>query len=512
VSRFKHVFRIGTLVVPSWLAWYFAASAFHRELLTRLVTFALGPLWVSLGLALLMRAASVILFRRRDAKQPILAQIDVLTSAGTVLGWTSAFMIMGAVSIGWASLAIVGMLGTAVFHAAVILAFVALRGANPMRKEKITRRFSPDTVTEGDAVTEEIHLCGARIPIGFRLFVSGRVGPRWASSRHVVESTQSGADIVLESDVGPAVRGQHLAEPLVVWLQDTFGICRSLRVEVAPASLVVLPKLRAVEKPAALVQHGLGVNKARATRRLPTEGCFDVREYKQGDDVRRIQWVRSLAVGELVVRLPDETPPDRPRIRLVLDTFFPEALAMSGDTAPAMLDPVVDTWLALGRALVESGSRVTLVTAVYGPEGVTTMQQELSLRATSAALRLAASATWQSRIPVEAMLTDEATYVVSRAVLAPPPPNPKIRWVVVAPRVPLPPPPPFASAARHPHTIGSSENRWSQRGRAMREWKRAWTEHGNAVLSFARAIVPPPPGSFRAKTADDGSIQLEALR
>src|SRR6185295_18789263 len=99
--------------------------------------------------------------------------IDVLTSAGTVLGWTSAFMIMGAVSIGWASLAVVGMLGTTVFHAAVILAFVALRGANPMRTQQITRRFSPETVTEGDAVTEQIRIEGARIPIGFRLFLGG---------------------------------------------------------------------------------------------------------------------------------------------------------------------------------------------------------------------------------------------------------------------------------------------------------------------------------------------------
>ena len=310
----KHVFRISTLVVPSWLAWYVAFSAAHPGDLTLAVKLALGPLWVLLAGALLLRTIGVLMSRREPAAPSALAQIDVLTSSGSALAWLSAFGIMGAVWLGWASLAVVGLLGTGLFHVVVLLTFVALRGRDPMRRASISRKFVPEVVTEGDAVTEELRFAGARIPIGFRLFVTGRVGPRWATSRHVLDASESGGEVVLESDVGPAIRGEHEAEPVEVWLQDTFGLCRSLRVPVGAAHhLTVLPRLRATEKTMPLLDLGQGARAPRPASRAPTEGSFRLREYQQGDDVRRIHWFRSLAARELIVRLPDELPPDRPR-------------------------------------------------------------------------------------------------------------------------------------------------------------------------------------------------------
>jgi uncharacterized protein (DUF58 family) len=509
----KHLFRIATLVVPSALAWCTAFWDAHPRDLTDAVTYALGPLWVLLAGGLLLRTIGAVSRRakRGDPSIPVLAQIDVLTSAGTALAWLSAFAIMTAVWLGWASLAAVGLLGTGLFHVVVLLGFVALRGGDPMRVASISRRFVPEQATEGDTLIEELSFAGTRIPIGFRLFAEGRIGPRWATSRHVLDGEGAGAEVVLESEVGPAVRGEHDAEPLTVWLQDTFGICRSMRTHVGEAHVTVLPRLREAEKLASALDRGDGPRAPRAASRLPTEGCFRLREYQQGDDVRRIHWVRSLAARELIVRLPDELPPDRPHGRLVLDTFFPEAFALSCDAPSELLDSMVGVWLAVGRMLVDSGARVSLVTSVPHGAGVEKRRHELSLRTMGPALRLGAQISWQNRMVVDELMTDEATLVVSRTMLARPQ-TANARWIAVLPAgAPTETPWQYASDARMPFPMGSSDNRWSRRRREAVRMARLRGENARALVVMhgaPRAL----PGSFLARAGLNGTIRLEALR
>jgi uncharacterized protein (DUF58 family) len=510
----KHLFRIASLVVPSWGAWYVTYSAAHAGDLIDGVALALGGLWLVVTNALIVRSIVVMFARRRDGAaraQSRLAQIDVLTSAGSALAWSSALAIMGAVWIGWASLAVVGLLGTGLLDAVVLLSFVALRGADPMRGATLSRRFVPAVVTEGDAVNEELRFADTRIHLGFRLFVSGRVGPRFATSRHVLEAGESRAEVVLESEIGPAVRGEHDAEPLEVWLQDMFGLCRSVRVPMGAARLTVLPRLRDAEKTVPLLDRGQGPRAPRPASRMPTEGHFHLREYQQGDDVRRIHWMRSVASRELVVRLPDEIPPDRPRVRLILDTFFPEADALACDAPSELLDSMVSVWLAAGKALVEAGARVTLAVAVPRGDSFAVARHDLMLHAPDPALRIGAQVCWQSRIPLDELFTDEATYVVSRAVLASPLEQGKVRWIVVFPSALSPEPPWPSSGARLRFPMGSAENRWSLRRREETRAGLARRDRAR-VLGMRGDIVRPLPGSFFVVPGPDGAIRIEATR
>ncbi|MDB5219742.1 MAG: hypothetical protein JWO86_7669 [Myxococcaceae bacterium] len=510
----KHLFRLASLVVPSWGAWYVTFTAAHPGDLLDGVAFTLGGLWVLSTVALIFRSIALMAFRRGTAARttPVLAQMDVLTSAGSALAWVSAFAIMGAVWLGWASLAVVGLLGTGLLNAVVLLAFAALRGADPLRGATVGRRFVPSVVAEGDDVTEELRFDGVRIPLGFRLFVSGRVGPRFATSRHVLEAGESGAEVVLESEVGPAVRGEHHAELLEMWLQDTFGLCRSVRVRGSAAQLTVLPKMRDAERTVPLLDRGPGPRAPRPASRMPTEGQFHLREYQQGDDVRRIHWMRSAAARALVVRLPDEIPPDRPRVRLVLDTFFPEADTLACDAPHELLDSMVSVWLAVGKALIESGARVTLAVAVPRDEGVAVVRHELMLRAPEAALRIGAQVQWQSRIGADELFTDEATYVVSRAVLARPLEQSAVRWIVVFPTALSPEPTwPSPSGTRLRYPMGSSENRWTLRRRE--ETRAAIARRDRAsVLGMRGDVIRPLPGSFFVLPSADGTIKIEASR
>ena len=202
------------------------------------------------------------------------------------------------------------------------------------------------------------------------------------------------------------------------------------------AKITVTPKARDLDKTMVpLLARGMGERVAKTTRRLPTEGNLDLREYRDGDDVRRIHWIRSLAANQLIVRLPDEIPPDRPNVRIILDTFFPEAFVFQTDTPAEVLDAMVGgVWLAVGRAFAERGTRVRLVVAGTQNGTMVPRTLDLSPRTPSAALALGASVAWQSQLQVSDLWTDEATFVVSHGVhAATPEDGAPIRWIIVVP-------------------------------------------------------------------------------
>lgn len=507
---FKHVFRISALFVPSLVAWVVALNNFHRDELTRAVSQAMGPVWIVLFCLVVLRWMSLMV-ARRSAPIPVLERLDVLTSSGCALSYFSAAAIIGAVKLGWASLGAVGVLGTALFHLCAIYAFLALRDVNPFSKgtsqPKIARSFVPSSVTEGDDVKEEIALDDVRIPAGYRLFMQGQVGPRWAMSRHELDASQSQAEIVLESEIGPAPRGEHEAAPLQVWFEDTFGITKSAPFEVAPAKIAVLPKHRPLDKTVTpLLQQGIGPRAGKPASRIPTEGVMDMREYKDGDDVRRIHWVRSLAAGQLIVRLPDEIPPDRPKVRLVLDTYFSEAFIGDVEAAAELLDTMVAVWLGVARALAEKGIKVTLVSAAPHEGSVVVKRFEYGSRWDATARQLGAMVQWQSTLQPQQMFTDEATFVISSGIHIYPPQDRKYRWILVqlndftAPAWRLP------ASGLTPFPLGHPENRWQHRTKLVRELLSKRRDFERTIRAMNNILVPPP-GSLVARP-HEGEIHL----
>lgn len=513
---FKHTFRISALFVPSLLAWMVALYNPHRDELTRTISQALGPAWIVLFSLVVIRWMSLKVAKSKDPSIDIGAKLDLLTSSGSTLAWLSAFAIIGAVKLGWASLGVVGVLGTGLFHIVTIYAFLVLRETNPFARGTIVRKLSPETVTEGDDVKEEIIVTDIAIPVGYRLFMSGQVGPRWPLSRHVLDASQSKAELVLESEIGPAHRGEHKAEPLEVWFEDTFGLTRSAPVQVGEAKLSVLPKHKPVDKQVTpLLQQGLGPRAGKPMNRIPTEGVMDMREYKDGDDVRRIHWVRSLAAGQLIVRLPDEIPPDRPKVRIILDTYFPEAGISNVEAAADILDAMVAVWLGVARALTEKGVKVSLVTAAPHNEGekqdIVVKRFEYGSRWDGTARQLGAMVGWQGKLQPQQMFTDEATYIVSHGIHICPPTDPKFRFIIVPPLDMSGPAYNVPSAGRAPFPLGHPENRWKKRTELVRELVTSRQDHERAMRAMATNLAPPPPGSLIAFPSGN-EIRLEVVR
>jgi uncharacterized protein (DUF58 family) len=508
------VFRLGSLVVPTAIAWHVAFSAPHPSRLTEAVTYALAPLWLLTAAAVAGRSVDALWQRRRDPKSEIglLDRLDVLTASGSALAWGSAAAIAASVWVGWASLAIVGLMGSSLLHLAVLWAAWMVMGDDPWRRASLSRRLLPESAVEGATITEELRFTDPRIPAGFRLLACGRVGPRWPVSRYAVEDAASGGEILLESDLGPALRGEHDAEPLVVWLQDVLGLCRSPRVRAGEAKLVVLPKPRRVSNADLLLGQGGSDLAPRLATRLPTEGSFRLREYQPGDDARRIHWVRSQAAQQIVVRLPDELPPDQPAVKLVLDTFLPAADIMDCLGPAELLDVLVNVWLGLAESLIAAGVRVTLVAAADVGGKVAPLRRRMSRRATAAALRLGAHVRWQDELAVQRLIEPGGTIVVSYRLQPDPPEHPAARWIVVPrslwPRADLTPLTP--SPGVMPHPMGTADNRWSRR-RDEQLRRRQARRDSELFVRLAESTAPPRAGAFLARRTGPSTIALEAL-
>jgi uncharacterized protein (DUF58 family) len=519
--RWVRIFRALSLVLAPALAWIDALEAPHPDALGRVVVALLGPLWLAIALGLAARCTFVR--AKGDPQAPrvtLLDRLDVLTASGSGTLWVSVVAIVGAARLGWPSLSFVGVLGLALVLLVVVWTLLVAGGDDPIGVSSITRRMVPACVVEGDSVIEEVRLASARIPDGFRLFVTGSIGPRWATSRHAVDASASGGEVVLESDVGPALRGEHRAAPLEVWLEDVFGLCQSVHRRAAAASLTVLPRVRAVDgAPSALDRGGYDFE-PRPAQVLPTEGSLRLREYLPGDDARRIHWLRSLTAHQVVMRLPDELPPDRPDVCLVLDTFLAPRSPLSCESHHALLDALVTVWLGAGRALMEAGARVTLLTAAPSVRGnigdVAPRTLALSSRGHGPALRLGAEVRWQDDLGVEELLADDKRKVVVVSYrLQPDPKGARVlKWIVVPRSLWVAPDERLLKPSRWqlPHTIGSPDNRWTSRRLEAVRLRRAWRDDTTLLdLCADTRDREQRAGHLVAKPAAKDRVRLEAL-
>lgn len=121
----------------------------------------------------------------------------------------------------------------------------------------------------------------------------------------------------LQYRVRSHVRGHHTIGPLSVRVSDPFGLAtRSVAVP-GHDSLVVLPRTLPL-LPVRGVPGGSGGESASSPRMaLHGEDDIGVREYRIGDDLRRIHWRSTARTGETMVRQDEE--PTRRRALVVLD-------------------------------------------------------------------------------------------------------------------------------------------------------------------------------------------------
>jgi uncharacterized protein (DUF58 family) len=483
--------RIASLFAPSLLAAY-VTTRIDNEHLVHLAAPVLVMLWV-LMLGVLMMRVEERRPARNEGPSPW-ACLDVLTAQGAAMLWLGAIALVASSVTQWASVSVIGVLGLGTVYVTTIWSALVAGGDAPWRHAKVTRAVLPAVAVEGDPLREELKLAGVRIPAGMRLFATGRAMRRAPVSRYVVTSDASGAEIELETALGPARRGEHRAPPLALWLGDVLGITRTPVVYRGEASFVGLPRPVPIDDVKPLLGAGGDDDLSRPAQQLPTEGSFRIREYVPGDDTRRIHWVRSLQQNQLVVRLPDEIPLSDPSVRLILDTELRGVDDLTCEAPLQLLDSLVRVWLGIADAIAKSGARVTLVTAIDG-----TPVERLAIPRSPEPRRLGARVTWQEAVPLDRLIerTGRQIVVSSRPHRL----AAEVRWIVVPelawttyeadfPR---------ATWASLAYPIGCAENRAGRRRRERRRIEAVWQDRN--VFSQATCWVDWSsfPGDYVAR-------------
>jgi uncharacterized protein (DUF58 family) len=223
----------------------------------------------------------------------------------------------------------------------------------------LVRTVTPTQVVAGQQTRVTLDLTNdGRMPTGLLLledqipyvlgtrprFVIDRMGPRWKRS----------VGYLLRSEV----RGKYTIGPMKVRLSDPFGMVELDRTFQSTSSLVVTPRVTPLPAvPLSGAWTGSGDNRPRAFASGSAEDVT-VREYRRGDDLRRVHWRSSAHAGELMVRREEQ--PWQSRATLFLDN---RKIAHRGSGPGSSLEHAVSVAASIGVHLVHRGFRVRLVTA-----------------------------------------------------------------------------------------------------------------------------------------------------
>ncbi len=245
---------------------------------------------------------------------------------------------------------------------AALLALLPLLAAFAVARTRYrlacSRTLHPDRVQVGNPAQVVLRLENlSRIPTGLMLLedrVPYALGsrPRFVLNR-LVARQHGEVTYTVRADV----RGRYELGPLSVRLTDPFGLCELNRSFSSTERLVVTP----VVTPLPSVRVGgewAGSGESRA-RSAAVHGDDDAatREYRHGDDLRKVHWRSTARTGELMVRREEQ--PWHTTATLLLDT---RAQAHRGDGPASSFEWAVSATASAGVHLSRAGFTMRMVT------------------------------------------------------------------------------------------------------------------------------------------------------
>jgi uncharacterized protein (DUF58 family) len=276
-----------------------------------------------------------------------------LTVRGRAFLAAGVTAVVCAVILGQPALTRVGIL-----VGALPLVTAALIGRSRYRLA-LVRTVNPQLVTAGQPVRVNLSLTNeGRTPSGvLRLedHVPYVLGTR---PRFVLEGIGQGWRRHVTYHVRSDVRGQFDIGPMSVRVSDPFGLVELGRAFQTTVPLTVTPRTVPLPQiPLGGAWTGSGDNRPRAFATGSAEDVT-VREYRRGDDLRRVHWRSSARVGELMVRREEQ--PWQSRATLFLDNRL---RVHRGQGIASSLEAAVSTAASIAVHLSLRGFTVRLVTA-----------------------------------------------------------------------------------------------------------------------------------------------------
>lgn len=223
----------------------------------------------------------------------------------------------------------------------------------------LVRTVTPQVVPAGQPAQVHLDVTNeGRTPSGVLLLEDRIPYVLGSRPRFVLDGVRHGWRRRVGYQVRSDVRGRYEIGPMTVRVSDPFGMVEVGRAFHSITPLVVTPRI--VPLPVVPLEgawNGSGDNRPRAFAGGSAEDVT-VREYRQGDDLRRVHWRSSARMGELMVRREEQ--PWQQRACVFLDQ---RVRAHAGQGLASSLEAAVQAAASIVVHLTDRGYAVRLVTA-----------------------------------------------------------------------------------------------------------------------------------------------------
>lgn len=291
---------------------------------------------------------------------------DVLTGRGRAFVASGTTLAAAGWGLGFPDISRVGVL---LLVLTLVTGLLSRRQRTSLRVE---RRTSPSRVSVDEAATVTVLMANTgtrRTPLMLaeeRLNIALGDRPRFLLGRMAPGERRQ-----VQYAVRSHLRGRHPLGPLTVLLRDPFGVTNR-RAEVGTTGeIVVLPRIEPLTggRPPG---NGVGAE-GEIPHMVALHGEDDqsIREYRDGDDLRRIHWPATARTGDLMVRQEDR--PARRRAILLLD---PRSDAHRGHGASSSFEWAVSAVASMVAHLSALGYAVHLICSETVNDGQAAMTTE----------------------------------------------------------------------------------------------------------------------------------------
>lgn len=220
------------------------------------------------------------------------------------------------------------------------------------------RQVVPPRIPVGSEATVQLHVTGSgRLPVDGLVLEDNTPHALGGRPRFRLDAVPRHGGTILEYAVTPTLRGIHHIGPLRTRIGDPFGLSEFERELADRSRLVAVPKVFPLSGlPAG---SGLGTGDDGTTRLRAGHGDDDamVRQYRYGDDIRRVHWKSTARRDELMVRV--EERPWHGGVTVLLDR---RSAAHRGSGAGSSVEWAISAVASICLHLHQSGQQVRLVT------------------------------------------------------------------------------------------------------------------------------------------------------
>jgi uncharacterized protein (DUF58 family) len=237
----------------------------------------------------------------------------------TIRGWSTA-------AIGLALWATGRIFGTTALDqigfALLVLIVIAVVVVNSRRHDlTVTRTIAPERARGGQGVEVALTFKNEGRGSAPLMLIDDHVPLELSGhGRFALNGIEPGGEREASYEIRPPRRGRYEVGPLEIGFVDPFGLAQTRSQAAEATSFLVYPRIEPLALPRDLGQRrSMSVSALRQLSGARGDDFYTMREYAEGDDLRKIHWPSTAKLNKPMIR--QEETPWHTRATIVLDDF-----------------------------------------------------------------------------------------------------------------------------------------------------------------------------------------------